>query len=225
MDRCIVLLKQRFLLCHVRPFCSWLRLPIDPIDNVVVAVDLLALQKKVDDQNSVHVPKYNDLACWLLCLRTLWPAFPLSSWLSWRSFGLWWKVMNPCYRVNSFKQRSESWIRCCFCSTVNKRGTYLEYNSFILKFSCTTLNTVPFDIFRMSAISCNFTKWQNDFQDFFCVFGSSHLSLTTWTLRIFGVCSTAFQTCKPSANGCFRSGIFPVTLSKPLLSLNGIFTH
>ena len=60
-------------------------------------------------------------------------------------------------RVSSFKQRSKSWIRCCFCSTVSKRGTHLEYNYLTHKFSCTTLNTVPLDIFRMSAISCNFT--------------------------------------------------------------------
>ena len=74
-------------------------------------------------------------------------------------------------RVNSFKQRSESWIHCCFCSTVSKRGTHLEYNFFILQFSYTTLNTVPFDIFRMSAISCNFT-FRSDKMIFriFCVF-------------------------------------------------------
>ena len=74
-------------------------------------------------------------------------------------------------RVNSFKQRSESWIRCCFCSPVSERGTHLEYNFFILKFSCTTLNTVPFDIFKMSAISCNFT-FPSDKMIFriFCVF-------------------------------------------------------
>ena len=60
-------------------------------------------------------------------------------------------------RVNSFKQRSESWIRCCFRSTVSKRGTHLGYKCSILKCLCTTLNTVPFNIFRMSAIFCNFT--------------------------------------------------------------------
>ena len=111
------------------------------------------------------------------------------------------------------------------CSTVSKRGTHLEYNFFVLKFSCTTLNTVPFDIFRMSAISCNFTFRSDKIIFRICVFGSSRLSWTTWALRVFGVCSTAFKICIPSANGCFRWGIFPVTLFKPLLSSNGIFTH
>ena len=103
-------------------------------------------------------------------------------------------------RVNSFKQRSESWIRCCFCSNVSQRGTHLEYNFFILKFSCTTFNPVPFDIFRMSAISCNFTFRSNEmiFRIFSCVFGRSRLSWTTWALRVFGVCSTAFKICIPS---------------------------
>ena len=125
------------------------------------------------------------------------------------------------------QQRSESWICCCFCSTVSKRGTHLKYNFFILIFSYTTLNTVPVDVFRMSAISCNFT-FRSDkmiFRIFFCAYGRSHLSWTTWELRVFGVCSIAFKICIPSANGCFRWGIFPVTLFKPLLSLNGIFTH
>ena len=130
-------------------------------------------------------------------------------------------------RVNSFKERSESWIRYCFCSTVSKRGTHLEYKFFILKFSCITLNTVSFVIFRMSLKFCNFT-FRSDkmiFRICFCVFGRRHLSWTTWALRVFGVCSTTFKICIPSANGCFRWGIFPVTLFKPWLSLTGIFTH
>ena len=70
---------------------------------------------------------------------------------------MYWRKKSFLLRANSFKQRSESWIRCCFCSTVSKRVTHLEYNFFILKLPCTTFNTVPFDIFRMSAIPSNFT--------------------------------------------------------------------
>ena len=59
-------------------------------------------------------------------------------------------------RLNSFKQRSESLTRCCFWSGVSKRGTHFGNNLRIPKDSCKIVNTLPSDIFEVSAISCNF---------------------------------------------------------------------
>ena len=59
-------------------------------------------------------------------------------------------------RWNSCKQCSESSVRCCFRSTVSKRGTYFERSFLNDKFSCKRVNTRPSDIFNFSAISRNF---------------------------------------------------------------------
>ena len=57
---------------------------------------------------------------------------------------------------NSCKQRSESSTRCCFWSTVSKRGTHFEHNFLIDKYSCKIVSTLSSDIFNSSAISRNF---------------------------------------------------------------------
>ena len=57
---------------------------------------------------------------------------------------------------NSCKQRSESSTHCCLWSTVSKRGTHFEHSFLIDKCSCKMVNSLPFDIFNSSAISCNF---------------------------------------------------------------------
>ena len=59
-------------------------------------------------------------------------------------------------RWNSSKQHSESSTRCCFWSTVSKRGTNFEHSFLIDKCSCKMVNTLPSDIFISSAISRNF---------------------------------------------------------------------
>ena len=78
-------------------------------------------------------------------------------------------VMDPCFihchkphkksclmRWNSSKQRSESSTRCCFWSTVSKRGINFEQSFLMVKCSCKMVNTLPSDIFKVSAISRNF---------------------------------------------------------------------
>ena len=59
-------------------------------------------------------------------------------------------------RWNSCKQRSESSTRCCFWSSVSKRGIYFEHSFLIDKCSWKMVNTLPSDIFNSSSISCNF---------------------------------------------------------------------
>ena len=55
----------------------------------------------------------------------------------------------------SCKQCSES-SSCCFWLTVGKRGTHFVHNFLIDKCSSKMVNTLPSDIFNISAISCNF---------------------------------------------------------------------
>ena len=59
------------------------------------------------------------------------------------------------FRRNNSKQRSESTTRR-FWSTVSKRGTHFDNSFLIDKCSCEIAYTLPYDIFKVSAISCNF---------------------------------------------------------------------
>ena len=59
-------------------------------------------------------------------------------------------------RWNNYKQHSESSTHCWFWSTVSKRGTQIEHSFPIDKCSCEMVNTLPFDIFISTAISCIF---------------------------------------------------------------------
>ena len=59
-------------------------------------------------------------------------------------------------RLKSSKQRFESLTCCCFWSGVSKRGTHFEINLRIPKDSFKIVNTLPSDIFKVSAISRNF---------------------------------------------------------------------
>ena len=127
---------------------------------------------------------------------------------------------------NSSKQRSELSTHCCFRSTVNKRNTHFEYSFLIDKCSCKMGNTLPFDIFNSSAISRNFN------------FQSAKTSLWsflvfTWTTAKFKwpecsasfVCTATFKVCVLPLNHCFEQNRVQITLFKPLLCLNSIFSH
>ena len=48
------------------------------------------------------------------------------------------------------KQCSESSMRCCFWSTVSKRGIHFEQSFLIDKFSCKIFSTLPSDFFNSS---------------------------------------------------------------------------
>ena len=59
-------------------------------------------------------------------------------------------------RLKISKQRSESSMRCCFWLDMSQRGSHFENNLRIPKDSCKIVNTLPSDIFKVSAISRNF---------------------------------------------------------------------
>ena len=100
---------------------------------------------------------------------------------------------------NSCKQLSESSTRCCFWSTVSKRGTHFEHSFLIDKCSCKMVNTLPSDIFNSSAISRNFNL------------RSAKTSL--WSLLVFSATtdefgrperSSSFVSVRPSLKSAYR---------------------
>ena len=61
------------------------------------------------------------------------------------------------FRVNIAKFLWEVVTRIRFWFTINKRDSHRAQNFFIPKMSCVILNTLPYDIFVVSASSLNFT--------------------------------------------------------------------
>ena len=118
-----------------------------------------------------NILKYrcHNLARPLLIFWSLWTAFISWCSLSWRYFCFTLVVVDPCFiychkpiqkiilpRLNGSKQRSEFLTCCCLWSGVGKRGTHFEKNLRIPKDSCKIVNTLPSDIFKVSAILRNF---------------------------------------------------------------------
>lgn len=102
-------------------------------------------------------------------------------------------------RVNMSKQLFESSIRCCFCSGVSKRGTYLENTFFIPKCSCIMVCTLPADIFRMSAISLTFTL-RSDIM-IFSVFSTFSGITASFGLPVDGMSSVSVR---PRLNSAYQ---------------------
>ena len=69
-----------------------------------------------------------------------------------------------------------------------------------------------------------FTIGQNEFVEFL-VFSRTTAELATWAFSIICVCSTVFKINIPPLNHCFRWSRVRITLIKPLLCLNSIFSH
>ena len=100
-----------------------------------------------------------------------------------------WHIKSFLPRMNSFKQRSESSTRCYFWLGVSKRGIYFENSLRIPKDSFEIENTLPFDIFKVSAISSNF-----------------HLrspKTILWTFVMFSGTTADFGRPEPSASSVF----------------------
>lgn len=77
----------------------------------------------------------------------------------------------------------------------------------------------------MSAISWSFTsRLVRTIFLFFLGFSVKQRRLGAQLVLHFCVCMTAFEFGKPATNGCFRSK-FHLTLSRPFLNFNGIFSH
>ena len=125
-------------------------------------------------------------------------------------------------RWNSYTQCSESSTHCCFWSIMGKCCTHFEHNILIDKCSCKMGNTLPSDIFNPSTISRNFNlqlaKRVGVFQDNCWIY-------VTWAFSIICVCRTAFKVSIPPLSCCFQWSRVQITLIKPLLCLNSIFSH
>ena len=119
----------------------------------------------------MRVRKYgrHNLASSLLSFWSLWTTFTSCCPLSWRSFCFRCAVMDPYFIhchiptqkifFTSLEQlQTALWIldALLFLSGVSKRGTHFENNLRISKDSCEIVNTLPSDIFEVSAISRNF---------------------------------------------------------------------
>lgn len=96
-------------------------------------------------------------------------------------------------RQNSSKHDSESTKRCCVWFTVSKSGTHLETSYRINKWSCKIVCTLPFNILRVSAISCN---WLYDKQERFL-----------WFLNVSWV-TASFRVNNKSCGTLWREGHF-----------------
>ena len=119
----------------------------------------------------MRVPKYgcHNLASPLLSSWSLWTVFTSCCPLSWRSFCFRCVVVDPCFihcyiptqkiLLTSLKQlQTALWIldALLFLVGVRKRRTYFQNNLRIPNDSCIVVNTLPSDIFNVSAISHNF---------------------------------------------------------------------
>ena len=127
---------------------------------------------------------------------------------------------------------------CCFKTVANKslnhrhvvlnqlckRGTHLERSFLIDKCSCKMVNTLPSDIFNSSAISCNFNLRSAKMS----LWSFWFYGITEFERRAFSViyvCTTVFEVSISSFNDCFQWSTVLITLIKPLLCLNSIFSH
>ena len=108
----------------------------------------------------------------------------------------------------------------------NTVPTLITAFSLTTKCSCKMVNKLPSDIFNSSAILSNlFMIGQNEFVEFFGVFQDSCQIWATWTFGIICVCTTTFKISIPPLNHCFWRSTVWITLIKPLLCLNSIFSH
>ena len=190
----------------------------------------------------MRIPKYErqNLTSWHLRFWSVWIVLTLFCPLSWLPIRLWSVVMDPCFIHchiplkrsfllcwNSFKQPSELSTRCCFWSTVSKRGTYFEQSFLMLKHSCKMVNTLTFDIFNVSSILRNFNlrSAKTILWTCFYVFWNSCQIWVPRAFSIIGVCTAPFKISKPLPYHLSRWSIVRITLFKTMLCLSGIFSH
>ena len=123
---------------------------------------------------------------------------------------------------------TEFWIfdAFCFWSTVSKRGTHFEQSFLMLECACKMVNTLPFDIFKVSAISRYFNlRSAKTICGLFLVFWNNCRLWATRAFSIIGVCTAAFEISKPLFYHLSRWSRVRITLVKSLLCLNGTFSH
>ena len=114
---------------------------------------------------------------------------------------------------------------CCFWSTWSKHSTHFEHSFLFDKCSCKKVNKLPSDIFNSSTFSRNFnlrlaktSLWSFlVFSGTIAKFGRSERSASL-------VCMSLFKVSIPRLNRCSWWSRVRITLIKPLLCLNNIFS-
>ena len=99
---------------------------------------------------------------------------------------------------------------------------HFEQSFLILKCPCKMVNTLPSDIFKVSAISHNFNLLSAKTILWILFFWNNCRIWATRTFNIIGVCTAAFKISKPLLYHLSQWSS-RITLFKPLLCLNGIF--
>ena len=138
---------------------------------IMLNYDGSSFLKVIDEQNTLHIPKYEgqNIACWCLRLWSLWTAFSCFCPFSWLPIWLLSEVVDPCFiHCHIFMQKllfvalkqlqTTLWIvdALLFLIDCEQTRPHFEHNFLIDKSSCKKVNTLPSDIFNSSAISCNF---------------------------------------------------------------------
>ena len=109
---------------------------------------------------------------------------------------------------------------CCFWSTVSKRGTHFEHSFLIDKSSCKMwihyllISSTP--LLSHATSIYDQPKWV-----FWCFQGQVSI-LGEFSIICF--CMTAFKVSIPPLNCCFRCSRVWITLIKPMIYLNCIFS-
>ena len=127
---------------------------------------------------------------------------------------------------NSCKQCSELLTRCCFWLTVSKHCTCFEHSFLIEKCSCKNGEYTAFWYLQLLCYftQLQFTIGQNKYMKFSGVFPENCRIWVTWAFSIICVCMTAFKVSIPPLNSYVWWSRVWITLIKPLLSSNSIFS-
>ena len=162
-------------------------------------------------------------------------AFTCSCPLSWLPIWLQSEVVYPGFIVsylckNSFllpwNSCKQHWIidALLFLIDVSKSATNFENSFLIDKCSYEMVNTLPSDIFNSSAISCNFNLWSTKTSLWsFWYFPGQLPNLGDQSIQ-HHLCLYNRVSITP-LNHCFQESRVRITLMKPLLCSNSIFSY
>ena len=137
---------------------------------MIFAIDGSSFLKLIDEQNTLHIPKYRsqNIACWCSHLWLLWTAFTCCCPLSWLSIWPWSEVVDSCFiHCHVFTQKHFCCIETVANNALNRQHIVFDWlwantaptlnTAFSLTYcSCKIANTLPSDVFNSSAILHNF---------------------------------------------------------------------
>jgi len=124
------------------------------------------------------------------------------------------------------RQTIESSTRCCFWSTVSKRGTHRADSFFISKRSCKMYLARSFEMPTASANSRNFTL--RSLKTIRCTCFTISAFVASFGLPERGAslaCTTHFKFTKPLINCCSRRSRCGITFLQPFQWLFRSFSH